>query len=299
MRRILIDGNHLTGRCRATLSEMTTSRNKRSGVIYGFLRGLHFLHTEHNIDYPEMTVCWDKGRSKKRMELYPEYKGNRVPAETTPEQELEFHEYVHQIGAIQEALEYVGCRQTQAQNVEADDLVGIFSRLYADQGDNVLIYSGDHDMHQLVDERIKILDPKKGVLGREEILAKWKLSRIDQIPILKAVMGDSSDNIAGVPKLGEVRAMYYITYADWPLDDIPSTQRQWVLLARTNQAIIDRNLALMKIPRSWDESFYTEEQALEAMERLLFSGQAKDMVKFVEFLNAWELNSITENLSRW
>lgn len=298
MRRILIDGNHLTGRCRATLGEMTTSSGRRSGVIYGFLRGLHYLHLEHNIDYPEITVCWDKGRCAKRMEIYPEYKGNRTKENQTPEQEREFIEYMAQIKEIKVALEHVGCRQSSAQNVEADDLVGIFSRDYADAGESVFIYSGDHDMHQLVDDNIKILDPKQGVLGRTEVEAKWSCS-IEQIPLVKAVMGDSSDNIEGVRGLGPARALFYVKNVGVDLSSVPAKEQKWVKLGRDNQAIIDRNLQLMTIPRTWETPLYSIDHALEAMECLVSSGYHRDETKFLEFLYAWEMNSILENLSRW
>ena len=297
MRRILIDGNHLTGRCNATLSEMTTSRGVPSGVVYGFLRGLHYLHLEHNVDYPEITVCWDRGRSEKRMALYPEYKANRTK-DQTPEQEQAYIQYVKQIHALQGVLDTIGCRQVYAQKVEADDLVGIFSRHYSECGETVLIYSGDHDMHQLVTENIKILDPKKGILDVDAIEKHWGV-KVWMIPELKAVMGDSSDNIAGVKGLGPVRARLFLQYYDCPLKDIPAKDQKYVKLARDNYSIIERNLLLMKIPRSWEESFYTEDQALEAMECLLNSGQLRDERKFFEFLYAWELNSILENPTRW
>lgn len=304
-KKLIIDGNHLAGRCRATMSEMTTSRGKLSGVVFGFTKGLLWAESEAKVPKEDVLICWDYGRCKKRMELFPDYKAGRVPENPTPEEQQALLDYIHQLNALHEGLKFRGVKQVRVRNVEADDLIGIFSRFYEEHNHEVLIYSGDGDMHQLVSHKVKVLDANKGVLDLQKILDSWEVRTTDYIPYWKAIVGDSSDKIPGIRGLGPVRAKLILDVLDlstsppcWK-SQIPDKTRKYVDEFCKHQDIISRNLQLMTIPRTWDKSFYSKEQQLEALEQLLTSGSHENDLEFVKFLRDWELNSILENYRRW
>lgn len=307
MRKLIVDGNHLTARSRAVLKEMVTSKGNKSGVVFGFLKGLLYVRSKLAIDFNEITVCWDYGRSEVRKRLFPDYKGNREKKEPTPEEQWDQIEYYKQLDALHEVCELIGVTQLRIKGVEADDLIGIYSRFYESLGHQVIIYSGDHDCHQLVSPRIDIFDPKKELQTCPVILSRWGVLNAEDIALVKAIMGDSSDNIPGVHGIGPVRAAdvfihrgYEILKEQQPIQgDVPKTIWKYVLSAWENRELIKRNLLLMRIPREWCDSFYSVEQAQESLVQMMNAGKRRDRMAFVNFLSLWELNSILEQLNRW
>jgi DNA polymerase-1 len=302
---MLIDGNLLAGRCRATTEDLATTQGVASGVVNGFIRSLLWAEREMEVNHEQVVVFWDYGRSVKRMELYPEYKAGRESAEPTPEEIKSKEDYVRQLNALHAALKHVGVTQCRVHGVEADDLIGIFSKFYEDQENEIVIFSGDKDMHQLVSGRVHILDAKKGLLKEEAILQAWGVHSVSYIPYYKALVGDASDNISGIGQVGDVRAQLILKHLDlrettprWLPADDPKAAK-WVEHAKSKVDILIRNLQLMKLPRRWDESFYSSQQMLEATWQLLHSGRNANDVEFVRFCKEWELNSILEHYGRW
>lgn len=304
MRRLLIDGNHLAGRCWATMGELTTSQGKYSGVLFGFLNGLSYIKHETEIDYPEIYICWDAGRCAKRMEIYPEYKGGRV-SDTPTEQEIEKRlAYKEQLRALGEVLEYVGCRQVRVGGVEADDLIGILSKDFENQGLDTIIYSGDKDMHQLASERTKIFDPKAGLRDLKTLLADWQLPSTKHVLYYKVMTGDPSDNISGIGGFGDVKARKILSVMDFKDDEViwttpyPPGISKLVDKYKERSDIIKRNLSLVRLPRTWQDSYYSLDQGIEALQQTLTQPKRSE-IKFVAFCRAWELTSIVEKLHRW
>lgn len=305
MTKLLIDGNHLTGRCRATLGDMMTSKGELSGVVYGFIKGLFWVQSEVRVETDNTVICWDYGRSEVRMNLYPDYKGNR--AAKTPEAELQYESYLHQLNSLNLGLEHLGCKQVRVKGIEADDLIGIFSAFYREtMHENVVIYSGDHDMHQLVRSGsgawVRVFDAKKRYLDEETVLKNWDVPSIAHIPYYKALVGDNSDNIDGVDRIGDKTAVKILKYllisADGQLTWSPTQDKsalKWIGEFNKNWGIIHRNVRLMKIPRSWEESLYSKEQALSALEQLSSRGRKPDDLQLMQFFKRWELNSLVES----
>jgi len=307
MRYLLIDANHLASRCRHAGSGRTLSRSDglRTGVVYGVLRGTSWAKKHLQIDNNRVICLWDGGRAAGRMEMYPGYKSGRTKENPTPEELDEKKSYYEQISHVRRGLKHVGIRQVCVPGVEADDLISIFTTMYCGSGDEVTIYSGDQDMHQLVSSQVSILHSEKDILRVDQILEHWKLPTIQLIPICKALSGDSSDSIAGVPRIGEKRAALVAPYqhlifsdCDQP-DDVTDEVWQWVEVARSHVEIISRNLKLMALPRSWSESFYTAEQAVSAIEQMHGPDTRRSMREFIAFCREWELASILENLHHW
>lgn len=301
MRYLIVDGNHLAGRSNAALESLTRSDGHKTGALFGTLKGLGYAKWNTKIDTPNLIVCWDGGRSAKRMELLPSYKGNRKKENETEEEKKSKLEYYTQLDVCNKALSYLTCKQIRVRGVEADDLIGIFSNWYANQGHSVVIYSGDKDMHQLVTEKISILSPRDDkILTENDIKQIWGIEHPDDVVFMKSLLGDVGDNIPGVYGIGEKKAAIVYKWRNEPnLELIPEKERKAVVLARSKEQ--DRKLAvqMIRIPRSWEESFYTLEQSEEIMLQLLQSGKNADMSRFIYILREWELDSLLDNLSSW
>jgi 5'-3' exonuclease len=238
------------------------------------------------------------------MELYPDYKAGRQPTEPTEEELLEKREYYSQMDAVIRGLSYAGIRQVRVPGVEADDLISIYAKFYEEQGGDVIIYTGDHDYHQLVSDRIQVLHPDKGLLDVPAVLELWNLPFIHLIPIRKAMTGKSRE-VAGVPGLGPKRASLIapyqhliLTHTDRPTG-VPDNVWKWIEKARSHQDIIMRNLKLVVLPHSFQQSFYDRDQAEQAVRQVRGEDMIRSMRKFIEFCRHWELVSVLENIHYW
>lgn len=302
--KLIIDGNHLTGRCRATLGELTTSSGEHSGVIMGFLKSLLWSKNQAGCDLSDCLVCWDAGRSSKRMELLPTYKSGRAPKEPTEEDIYQYKQYINQIYALSEVLGHFGCAQVRVKGVEADDLCSLFASFYS-KWDSVLIHSGDKDFHQCVTQRIGIFDPKEGPKDERAILDRWKLPSTEHILWYRILVGDSSDKIGGVGGIGDVwanRLLQVATISGTTIafaDSLDSKLQKKIALVRQRLDIMTRNYQLMRLPRVWEESFYTPEQQLDAIQQVLNSSKNTSEVAAMKFLNKWELESVVQVFGRF
>lgn len=305
MRKLLVDANHLAGRCWATLGEMMTTDGRHSGVVHGFLRGLQHVQRVHRIDTPEVLICWDGGHSTRRKELYPEYKAGRHPKDPTPDEQILRQEYRNQLAALHHGLQVSGYRQIMVAGVEADDLLGIFTEHQISEGHVVYIYGGDRDFFQLVRPSLFIIDPglkeNNGIRDEKNVLNYWKLPSTAHALLYRAICGDTSDGITGIFGVGDVGARRICKFVDFAEDGqivrIRSTEatdaKDQKVLSKflANLDIIARNLVLMKIPRIWEESDYSETQKDSAIFQYEQATESDDL-KYASFLMKWELRSI-------
>lgn len=302
--KLVLDGNHLTGRCWATLGELTTSSGEHSGIIMGFLKSLLWSKSQAGCDLDDVLICWDAGRSEKRMALYPDYKAGRVSENPTEEDLYKRQQYINQINVLSQVLNYLGCKQVRVKGCEADDLCSIFATHYS-QWDTVAIHSGDKDFHQLVTQRISIFDPKDGIKDERAILNKWELPTTEHILWYKILTGDQSDHIGGVGGVGEVWAKRLLAVSSMSGTEIsfnPAADaklQKKVDLCYSRKDIMLRNYQLMRLPRNWSESFYNQEQQLSAMEQVLNSGKQADEIKAFQILKEWELESVLQVFGRF
>jgi 5'-3' exonuclease len=301
MRLLLIDGNHLCGRCHAALRELRRSDGHLSGMVHGTLQSLAHVRSVLRIQFHETIVVWDGGRSKTRLELYPEYKGNRRwSKELTTEQKQEKKMYYSQLNEVRAGLTLLGMKQVQAPDVEADDLLGILAHYYKQR--QIVIYSGDHDLHQCVNSRISIFHPKREVMQEKEVLELWGIP-IEQIPKYKALVGDTTDNIKGLYGIGDKRAKRLLPFmtdgampfaAPWPSEPID----KWFKAVRDSLNIYERNLKLVTIPTNWQESFYGEDEEEKVLTQLLERPEQRSSA-FLNFLRQWELQELLSQASRF
>ena len=191
----LIDGHALAYRSYFALQHggLTTSSGESITAVFGFTRTLLDVYEHHKPKY--IAVTFDRGLSG-REEIYPEYKATR---EKMPE------DLASQFDRIEEIVSAFGIPLLTMDNMEADDVLGTISRQAVEQGLDVHIATGDRDILQLVSPHVRVQLPKRG--GPDEVLDeaafhdRYGLTPLQLID-LKALEGDSSDNIPGVPGVG-------------------------------------------------------------------------------------------------
>lgn len=198
---MIIDGNSLMHRAFYALPPLVDAQGRYTNAVYGFLTMLLRVIEEENPS--NLVVAFDLKGPTIRHEIYEDYKGTR---KKTPDELVGQFELVHSV------LEAMRIKVVEVPGYEADDLIGTIAKNFP--GKEVLVVTGDRDALQLVDERIEILLTKKGISE----IARFGLGEIEevygvtpeQLIDVKALMGDSSDNIPGVPGVGEKTALKLI-----------------------------------------------------------------------------------------
>lgn len=198
---VLIDGHSILNRAFYGVPDLTNSQGFHTNAIYGFLNIMFKILEEETPDY--LAVAFDVHAPTFRHEIYQEYKGTRKPM---PEELRE------QVPVMKQMLQAMGICIVEQAGLEADDILGTLAVRAEKEGMEVALVSGDRDLLQIASEHIKIRIPKtKG--GRTEVenyYAEDVKERYQVTPKqfidLKALMGDTADNIPGVPKVGEKTA---------------------------------------------------------------------------------------------
>ena len=203
---LLIDGHSIMSRAFYGIPELTNSQGLHTNAVYGFLNILLKVLDQEQADH--MAVAFDVHEPTFRHKMFDAYKGTRKPMPP------ELHE---QIPLMQEVLRSMHIPLLMKGGYEADDLLGTIAKRCQKEGVEVTIVSGDRDLLQLADEKIKICLPKtaKGVTTvynyyPDDVKKEWGVTPLEFID-LKALMGDTSDNIPGVPGLGPKSAEWIIT----------------------------------------------------------------------------------------
>lgn len=192
-RLLLVDGHAFAYRSFHAIRKLTAPDGFPTNAIYGFVKSVRKL-----IDVlrpTHLATVWDGGLSAERLELLPSYKTNRPPMPPALEQQLD--SIVAWLGAT-------GIASVCREGIEADDAIAALARGAADTGLNVVIASSDKDFNQLVSERIGLLNPsdKSGAIWTPEHVRERTGVRPDQIVDYLSLVGDSVDNIPGVPGVG-------------------------------------------------------------------------------------------------
>ncbi|HEU4658997.1 MAG TPA: 5'-3' exonuclease H3TH domain-containing protein, partial [Capillimicrobium sp.] len=195
----LIDGNSLVYRAFFALPEsIATSTGFPTNAIFGFASMLVKLITDHGVK--PTIVVWDKGSSG-RKELYDDYKGHR-PSKP----DLLGQQYPH----IQPLVEAFGYTNYAVEGYEADDVIATLAERAKAQGIPVMIVTGDRDAFQLVDDGVRVMATARGITetktyGPQEVLDRYGIGP-ELIPDFYGLKGDTSDNIPGVPGIGDKTA---------------------------------------------------------------------------------------------
>lgn len=270
MRRklVLIDGHSILNRAFYGVPDLTNGKGLHTNAVYGFLNIMFRILEEEQPDY--LTVAFDVHAPTFRHEIYKDYKGTRKPMP----QELR-----EQVPVMKQMLQAMGVCIVEKAGLEADDILGTIAKRGEREGMEVSLVSGDRDLLQIAAEHIKIRIPKTkgGKTEIEDYYAKDVEDRYHVTPVqfidLKALMGDASDNIPGVPKVGEKTAEELMVQFG-SLDDIyahvDEVGRKAVresLIQNRELAYLSRTLAAINTDSNLDyrfedaqtKNFYTEE----------------------------------------
>ncbi|MCP1183288.1 DNA polymerase I [Paenibacillus sp. 1781tsa1] len=272
---ILIDGNSIIYRAFFAMPPLTNSKGLHTNAVYGFTTMLLRLLEEHKPTH--VMVAFDAGKITFRHEGYQEYKGGR---EKTPP------ELSEQFPLLKELLKGLGIAQFELAGFEADDIIGTLTKRADEAGRQVLVVSGDKDMLQLASEHVHIGLTRKGVTDIElydpaQIKERYGLTPM-QIIDLKGLMGDASDNIPGIPGVGEKTALKLLHQFGSVEDVLNGTSElkgkmKEKIEAHAEDARMSKQLATIhrEVPleQTWEDMQFAglkEEQAGPALAKLEF-----------------------------
>lgn len=201
---ILLDGNSLSYRAFYAMPALKNKKGLYTNSVYGFTLMLERILEDTKPKYA--LVAFDKGKETFRHKSYEAYKGTRDKTPT---------ELVEQFGYVRELIESYGIKYEEHLDYEADDIIGSYAKIAEKAGLEVIIVSGDKDLTQLASDNITVYYTKRGVTEidyytPEFINEKYGLTP-QQIIDMKGLMGDKSDNIPGIPGVGEKTAIKLLT----------------------------------------------------------------------------------------
>ncbi|MDX9753993.1 MAG: DNA polymerase I [bacterium] len=239
----LVDGSSIFFRSFHAIQELRRADGFPTNALYGYIQSLHTLLSENDIT--QIAVAFDRPEPLFREQLYKEYKANR---KVTPE------DLSVQIPYIKQATDLLGIPSFEEPGHEADDLIGTMAQWLTEQDKQVIIYSSDKDLLQLVNDSVSVLraERKGNVLYTEKEVEERYGVPPDRLIEVFALMGDTSDNIPGVPLIGEKTAIALIqTYGSLDglyekLDQITQKKRKENLIEYKEQAYLSRELVTIK-----------------------------------------------------
>ena len=277
---VLVDGHSILNRAFFGIPDLTNSEGLHTNAVYGFLNILFKILDEEQPDY--LTVAFDVHAPTFRHKMYDAYKGTRKPMA---------EELRQQVPLMKEMLTAMGVTIVEKEGYEADDLLGTIAKQSEEQGLEVSIVSGDRDLLQLASDHIKIRIPKTKRTGTEieDYLAKDVVEKYQVTPLqfidVKALMGDSADNIPGVPGIGEKTATALIVSygsienAHDHLEEIKPNRAKQNLSEHYDMAQMSKELATIEIHAPIEYSLE------DAKLGNLFTEEAYLMCKRLEFKN--------------
>lgn len=192
----LIDGSSLIYRTYFALPSLSNSKGEPTGATYGFIRIILNLLENNNVEY--IGVTFDKGIPQYRVDKLPTYKENRpkIP-----------DELLQQKQRVKEILNYLGIQVLEFPGFEGDDIIGTLTKIANKKSFFTVIITADRDLLQLLSENCEVLLTKKGFTElvkytKEKFIEEYKIEPF-RLPEIKALIGDTSDNIPNVPGIGE------------------------------------------------------------------------------------------------
>lgn len=275
---VLIDGHSILNRAFYGVPIFTNSEGLHTNAVFGFMNIMFKIIDSKQPDY--MAVAFDVHQPTFRHEMFKDYKGTRKPM---------MEELREQVPVIKELLQKMNITTVELPGYEADDVIGTLSKKGEKAGMEVDVISGDRDLLQLASDHITICIPKtkKGQTTVEEyntegVRKLYKVTPTEFIDV-KALMGDSSDNIPGVPGIGEKGATAIISQfgsienAYDHADEISNTRNRNALLNNYEMAQMSKTLATINIQSPVEVT--PEQCKLED----IYTEDALEMIKCLEF----------------
>lgn len=277
---VLIDGHSILNRAFYGVPDLSNAQGLHTNAVYGFLNILFKLLDEEKPDY--LTVAFDVKAPTFRHEIFKEYKGTRKPMP----QELR-----EQVPVLKDVLHAMGIKTMEQAGLEADDILGTLAKRAEKKGMDVSLVSGDRDLLQIATDKIKIRIPKtKGTRTEVEdyyasdVQEKYGVTPVGFIE-LKALMGDTADNIPGVPKVGEKTATELLKQFS-TLDNLYEHVDEVTKKAVRESLIANKDLAYLSLTLATiDINSPVELDWEEARIKELFTPEAYELFTRLEFKN--------------
>lgn len=280
---VLIDGHSILNRAFFGLPDLTNSQGVHTNAVYGFLNIMFKILEEEKPDY--LTVAFDVHAPTFRHKMFEEYKGTRKPMAD---------ELRQQVPLIKEMLKAMGITIVEKEGYEADDIIGTLSVKAEKEGMDVAVISGDRDLLQLATEHVMIRIPKTKKTGTEienyladDVVEKYGVTPKEFIDV-KALQGDTADNIPGVPGIGEKTAGALIAkyhsieavHEDAPNVKPPRASKN--IVEFWDQAVMSKELATIITDAPVDYEF--KDAQIDGIDSL-YTEEAFMMCKRLEFKN--------------
>ena len=280
---VLIDGHSILNRAFFGLPDLTNSQGVHTNAVYGFLNIMFKILEEEKPDY--LTVAFDVHAPTFRHKMFEEYKGTRKPMAD---------ELRQQVPLIKEMLKAMGITIVEKEGYEADDILGTLSVKAEKEGMDVAVISGDRDLLQLATEHVMIRIPKTKKTGTEienyladDVVEKYGVTPKEFIDV-KALQGDTADNIPGVPGIGEKTAGALIAkyhsieavHEDAPNVKPPRASKN--IVEFWDQAVMSKELATIITDAPVDYEF--KDAQIDGIDSL-YTEEAFMMCKHLEFKN--------------
>ena len=282
----VIDGNSLMHRAfHAIMQPMSAPDGRATNALFGFFN--MFIKLVESFS-PDGVVCaFDKGKPRARMEMLPQYKAQRPPMDPHLRE---------QFPMVKELLAALDVPVVELEGWEGDDILGTVAKMGADKGYEMLLFTGDRDMYQLVNDRIKVVSTKKGVsdvvvMTPESVDDLYHGISPELVPDFYGLKGDTSDNIPGVPGIGPKRAADLIAqYGSLDgviahADEIKGKMGE-NLRAHVDDALVSREVARIRCDAPieldlGDARFPTfdPQRVAEAFSALGFTGMTRRLVR--------------------
>lgn len=287
---VLIDGHSILNRAFYGVPDLTNAKGQHTNAVYGFLNILFKILDEEQPQY--LTVAFDVSAPTFRHKMFDGYKGTRKPM---------LPELKEQVPLMKQMLTAMGVTIIEQAGLEADDLLGTISHRAEESGLDVSIVSGDRDLLQLATEHVKIRIPKTKKTGTEiedyyaaDVKERYMVTPKEFIDV-KALMGDSSDNIPGVAGIGEkgatklIAEYHSIEEAYAHIEEIKQTRVREALREHYDMAQMSKVLATIKldceIPYEFSDAKLTD----------LFTPEAYTLCRELDFKNMLSRFSTGQN----
>ncbi len=284
-RLYIIDGYGFVFRAYHSMPPLTTKSGLPVGAIYGFTNMLIRLFDEIKKDGDKnyVIVAFDSGKKTFRHEMYPAYKANR------PEPPADL---IVQFPLVREVTEALNIQSVELPGYEADDIIATYTKLAREKDIDVVVVSSDKDLMQLVSDGVQMFDPVKyKAIGEKEVLEKFGVNPEKVLDVL-SLIGDSSDNIPGIPGIGPKTAAELIhEFGDLDSvlanpDKIKQKKRSELIKEHKEKAILSRTLLKLNDNVPADKNF----------EHYLINSIDKD--KLIEFLRKYDFHSLISRIEK-
>ncbi len=293
---LIVDGNNIAYRSFHTPQGMLcTKAGEPTGVMLGVLHSLK-VYLDKFQNASKVIVCWDFGKAKWRKEMYPEYKANRSYGDN-PEEKARFDGLFQQINQLDEFLPSLGVQSVKLKEQEADDLIYAVCQMY--KNEPKMVITSDKDMLQLIDRTTTVYTPYKDKVI--SLLNFYEETGVTPEAYMgyRALVGDSSDNIPGVPGIGEKTAKGLMDKYGH-IDNIlnPTAENKALLMksARTSKIFKPENLAIVgRNHRIMNFKYVNYDDIKDEIIANISDKSVVDSKAVKDFLVRWQFVSILTN----